>query len=426
MPIDWSSLWKKEDWWAVWLGFAIVALVITNIASRFPKIYGWTSDPLLSLTTSGAVDLIVLGLGLLAITSVAVLTTKQQVKQYTLGFPVIFVLAFLAHLVSKQDSVNSLGLAYALWALVFGLLISNTIGTPQWLEPASRSELFIKIGLVVLGAEILFSTILKAGALGLFEVTLGLIMVWYVAFFISKKLGLTKSFSAIMATATSVCGVSAAIAAGGAIKGDKKEIGYVISLVLLFSAPMMILLPMVGKMVGMPDSMFGAWVGGCIDNTASVVASGALYSEKALSIASIIKMSQNIMIGITAFLLAIYWTLKVERKPNEKPKKIEIWYRFPKFIVGFLIVSVVFSLLLTPVLGADTVGGILNTTKGFRKWFFAMTFVSIGLGTNFREMIKIGKGKPLIAFGVATVFDLVVSLITAYIFFGGIFFPPPI
>lgn len=426
MKIEWSSLYKKEDWWAVWLGFLILALVTTNIFSNLPKIHGWTTDPSIAMGIGDVINLVILGLCLLTITSIAISALKHQLKSYIIGFPVMFLLAFLAILVSKQSTIGSFGLAYALWALIIGLLISNTIGLPKWLGTSVKTELYIKIGLVVLGAEILFDVILKASSLGLYEVTIGLAMVWYVSYFVARKLALSKSFAAIMSTATSVCGVSAAIASGGAVKGDKKEVGYVVSLVLLFSGPMMVLLPVIGRMLRMPDAVFGAWVGGCIDNTASVVASGSLYSEEAMAIASIIKMSQNIMIGVTAFLLALYWTLKVERKPNERPKKIEIWYRFPKFILGFIIASLVFSLLLNPVLGASSVQNILNVTKGFRKWFFALTFVSIGLETKFKDLIKIGKGRPLIAFIIATVFDVIVTLISAYVFFGGTLFPTPI
>lgn len=426
MKIEWSSLYKKEDWWAVWLGFLILALVTTNIFSNLPKIHGWTTDPSIAMGIDDVINLVILGLCLLTITSIAISALKHQLKSYIIGFPVMFLLAFLAILVSKQSTIGSFGLAYALWALIIGLLISNTIGLPKWLGTSVKTELYIKIGLVVLGAEILFDVILKASSLGLYEVTIGLAMVWYVSYFVARKLALSKSFAAIMSTATSVCGVSAAIASGGAVKGDKKEVGYVVSLVLLFSGPMMVLLPVIGRMLRMPDAVFGAWVGGCIDNTASVVASGSLYSEEAMAIASIIKMSQNIMIGVTAFLLALYWTLKVERKPNERPKKIEIWYRFPKFILGFIIASLVFSLLLNPVLGASSVQNILNVTKGFRKWFFALTFVSIGLETKFKDLIKIGKGRPLIAFIIATVFDVIVTLISAYVFFGGTLFPTPI
>jgi uncharacterized membrane protein YadS len=427
MPIEWSSLWKREDWWAVWLGFVILALVATKTLGWIPKISIWTNDLGAAVIVGDVPHFILLGISLLVLTSVAILAIGERITNYAVGFPIVFILAFLSQLVANQSDINGLGLAYALWALFFGLLIRNIFGIPKFLEAAVKGELFIKIGLVLLGAEILFDVILQAGSLCLFEVTIGLAIVWYFCYYVARKLGLTRSLSAIMANAASVCGVSAAIAAGGATKGDKKEIGYVISLVLLFAAPMMVLMPVIGRFVGMPDAVFGAWVGGTIDNTASVVASGALYSEQAMTVASVVKMSQNILIGITAFVLALYWVFKVERNSKaEKPKPIEIWYRFPKFILGFLVASILFTFIMVPLAGTDTVIGMLKITKGFRGWFFALTFVSIGLSTNFSELIKIGKGKPVIVFIAATVFDLVVSLITAYAFFGGIFFPPPV
>lgn len=427
MPIDWSSLWKKGDWWSVWLGFVILALVATKTLVWIPKISVWSNDLGTAISASNVPYFILLGISLLLMTSVAILAMGERIKKYLIGFPIVFILAFLSMLVADQADIKGIGLAYALWALIFGLLIRNIFGIPKFLETAIKGELFIKIGLVLLGAEILFDVILKAGSLGLFEVTIGLAIVWYFCYYVARKLGLTRSLSATMANATSVCGVSAAIAAGGATKADKKEIGYVISLVLLFAAPMMVLMPVIGKLAGMSDAVFGAWVGGTIDNTASVVASGALYSEQAMAIASVVKMSQNVLIGVTAFLLALYWVFRVERNPTtEKPKPIEIWYRFPKFILGFLIASILFTFILVPSLGTETVSGMLKITKGFRGWFFALTFVSIGLSTKFSELVKIGKGKPVIVFIAATVLDFVISLITAYVFFGGIFFPPPI
>jgi len=230
----------------------------------------------------------------------------------------------------------------------------------------------------------------------------------------------------VMATATSVCGVSAAIAAGGAVKGDPKEVGYTISLVLLFAMPMLILMPIIARAVGMSDVVAGAWIGGTIDTTPAVAAAGELFSAEARNIAVIVKTSQNVLIGIVAFLLALYWALKVERKPEERPKPAEIWYRFPKFVLGFIIASLTFSFLLVPTMGETSVKAILGITTGMRGWFFALTFVCIGLNTKFTDLVKIGKGKPFLVFLVASIVDIILSLITAYVFFGGMFFPPPI
>jgi len=424
--IDWSSLYKKEDWWTVWLGFLIIALTSLRIISWLPKIGKWSFNPTISFPLSDTPYFILLGFGLLLLTSLPVRVLKEKVKGYWVGFPLVFLLAFVALFLSNQKVVNEWGLEYVLWALVLGLTIGNTVGTPTWLKPAVKTELFIKIGLVLLGAEILFNALLSAGAFGMFEITIGLFFVWYLCYFLAVKVGLKKSFACILSSAASICGVSAAIAAGGAVKGDPKEVSYTISLVLLFAMPMLVLMPIVGRAVGLPDAVVGAWIGGTIDTTPAVVAAGALYSEKAMQVASIIKMSQNVLIGIAAFLLALYWVLKVERKPEERPRPTEIWYRFPKFVLGYIIASLVFSFLLVPTMGSKSVDAILGITKGIRGWFFAMAFVCIGLDTKFMDLVRTGRGKPFIVFLVATIADVILSLATAYVFFSGTFFPLPV
>lgn len=426
VSIDWSSLVKKEDWWAVWLGSLILALASTRIVTWLPKIGGWTADPTAAIKATDVPYFILLGLGLLALTSVATIPAREKVKGYLAGFPLIFLLAFLAFLLSSQATIRGWGLENVLWALVFGLLISSVVGTPKWLQSAARTELFIKIGLVVYGAEILFHVILGAGMFGLIEATIGLTAVWYLCYLLALKVGLKKSLASIMSTAVSVCGVSAAIAAGGAVKGDPKEVSYTVSLVLLVTMPLLVAMPLIATALAMPDAVAGAWIGGTIDTTPAVVAAGQLYGSKAQAVATVVKMTQNAMIGLVAFILALYWALRVERAPSERPRPIEIWYRFPKFILGFIIASAVFSFLLAPAVGDGAVRAVTSTTGGIRGWFFAMAFVSIGLNTNFKELVRFGRGRPFIVFLAATIADLVLTAISAYALFGGLFFPPPL
>lgn len=423
--LDWSPLWRKEDWLAVWVGFLILGLAATRSVTWLPKIGPWTDSPVSAVKIGDLPYFVLLGFSLLLLTSVALRSMREKTREYWAGFPLVFILSFLSLLLSNQKSINQWGLEYVLWALLFGLLISNVVGVPKWLKPAVRTELFIKVGLVLVGAEILFQVVLSAGAFGVFEVTVGLLLVWYLCYFLATRLGLSKSFACILSSATSICGVSAAIAAGGAVKGDPKEVSYTISLVLLFAMPMLIVMPTLGRALGLPDAVVGAWIGGTIDTTPAVVAAGALYSNKAMQVASILKMSQNVMIGVAAFLLALYWVLRVEKRPEERPRPIEIWYRFPKFVLGFIIASMIFSFLLFPTLGGKSVDAILGVTKGLRGWFFAMAFVSIGLDTRFTELLKTGRGRPFVVFLAATLWDMAISLLSAYLFFGGTFFPPP-
>ncbi|MEM3437390.1 MAG: putative sulfate exporter family transporter [Nitrososphaerales archaeon] len=420
-----SPLFKSEDWWAIWLGFAIFSLSSIHLLSWAPKVNKWTLDLSTAISISNLPYLLTFGLFLLFLTSIPVAAMKNNLKDYLLGFPIIFVLSLASLLIASQEYVNYLGLEYVLWALLIGLLISNVIGTPKLLRSSIKTELFIKIGLVLLGAEIFWGAILAAGTFGLFEVTFGLFIVWYFCYYLAVRIGLSKSFAATMASATAICGVSAAIATNGAVKGDPKEVSYTISLVLLFSIPLLVIMPFIARILALPDAVVGAWIGGTIDTTPAVVAAGALYSDKAMKVASIIKMSQNMLIGIIAFLLTVYWALRVERKIDNKPRLVEIWYRFPKFILGFIATSLISSFLLIPFLGS-TANIIINQAKIMRSWLFAMAFICIGLGTNFKDLVKLGHGKPLLVFTAATILDIVLSLISAYIFFGGIIFPPPL
>lgn len=353
------------------------------------------------------------------------LQNSDKVKYLILAFLPVLVLSILSVWLSQWTPFKVYGLEYVFWAIVLGLLVSNIIGFPERLKSGLRTEAFIKIGLVLLGAEIVIGKVLAIGVSGLIQALIVITAVWYFAYYLSQRFGLSKSFSSVLASAVSICGVSAAIAAGGAVKGDKKEIAYVISIVVIVAIPMLLGMPFLARSIGLAPDVAGAWVGGTIDTTPAVVAAGELtypediYGNAAarttLSVASVVKLSQNALIGIVAFLLALYWTLRVEKSPEEKPGLLEIWYRFPKFILGFVLASLLVS---TGVFDPK----IADVTKLIRGWLFAFAFVSIGLDTNFKELFRLQGGKPAIAFITAQVFNILLTLVVAYLIFG-IFFP---
>jgi len=168
-------------------------------------------------------------------------------------------------------------------------------------------------------------------------------------------------------------------------------------------------------------------MGGTIDATGAVVAAGAMLGDEAMNVAAVVKMIQNVMIGLLAFVIAVLWVTRVERDPNSpRPRAMEIWYRFPKFIVGFLAASVVFSFVLTPAIGDESVAGLLKVSKGLRGYFFCLAFVSIGMESSFRELRRqMAGGKPLVLYVVGQSFNLILTLIMAYLAFGGILFGRP-
>ena len=280
------------------------------------------------------------------LSSIGMALMGLPVSKFTAGFPIVFILSALAFFVAGNTTVSYYGLEVVFWALLFGLFISNVIGVPEWLKTAVKTEFFIKIGLVLLGAEILFSTIVRVGAYGMVQAVLVISAVFYLCFWVAKKLGLDDEFASILGTAVSICGVSAAIAAGGAIKGDPKKVSHTISLVLLCAIPMLIFQPLIAKVGG--DATGGRRGMDRRDHRHNRCGRGrgSIAGPTAMAVAVVVKMAQNVLIGAAAFLLAIWFVFK-GKEAGGKPGAMEVWFRFPKFVVGFIVVSVVFSFFMT-------------------------------------------------------------------------------
>ena len=341
------------------------------------------------------------------------------------GFGVVFFVAILAYMLGGQSISKQYGFGAEAWAVLLGMVLANTIGTPRWVLPACQVEFFIKTGLVLLGAEVLFSKILAIGIPGIFVawvVTPIVLVCTYI--FGQKVLKMpSKTLNIVISADMSVCGTSAAIATAAACRAKKEELTLSIGLSLVFTAIMMIVMPAVIKAIGLPEILGGAWMGGTIDSTGAVAAAGAFLGEKAMYVAATIKMIQNVMIGVTAFFVAMYWCFKVETEAGRTVGAGEIWNRFPKFVLGFLAASIVFS-LIDANLGQDLSGAMIDQgvvrggTRLFRGWFFALSFAAIGLSTNFRELAKYFKGgKPLILYVCGQSFNLLLTLTMAYIMF---------
>ncbi len=363
-----------------------------------------------------------LGVAFLIVATAGILLLGARAVPFLVGLPAIFALAWLARFLAGNGLFVTWGIEYVIFALLLGLLISNTIGTPEWLKPAVQTEFFIKTGLVILGASLLFYEVLQAGALGIVQAVLVVFVVWYACFWLCRKLKVDDEFAAMLSTAVSICGVSAAIAACGAIQGDKKKLSYVTSLVLIVAVPMMIVMPWVVKSTGMDDLVAGAWLGGTLDTSASVVAAGALISDAAMKTGVIVKFSQNALIGVAAFALAIWWTLKTGAATGQRPSARVIWERFPKFVLGFVAASAVFSFWLP----ADLVNGTRSALGEIRTWWFALAFVCIGLETRFIELATTEQGRPALAFIGAQAINVVWTLLVALLLFGGILFAQPV
>src|SRR6478735_5205231 len=377
-----------EDWTVVILGFLIIFVSIGGLILQVPA-YGWkTSEDLFQKVLVGG-NLLLLAKQFLFVAAFAVLGalfTNKPLKTYVVVFPVIYILTVIALILAGNAQVKALNLEAVIFSLAIGLIIGNIFKLPEWFRSALSTELFVKIGLVILGTSIIFADILKAGSLGLIQALAVVLSVWYFAFWLCKKLKIDEELSLMISSAVSICGVSAAIATAGAIKGDTKKLSYVISLVLITAIPMMIFMPYIAQYLGLSQEVTGAWLGGTIDTTGAVVASGTLVGETALKISTIVKFSQNVLLGLAAFAISVYWTYSKNTSDNkvEKPTLQIIWDRFPKFVLGFLAASILFSFFIQPELVSEVKGSI----KNIQSLWFALAFVSIGLETKFRDLFN--------------------------------------
>ena len=370
-------------------------------------------------------SLIALCIFLAAIFGAGIALMGKSMPAFMQGFTVVFLVAVLAYMLGGQAISKQYGFGAEAWGVVLGMLIANTLGTPKWVLPACEVEFFIKTGLVLLGAEVLFNKIVAIGIPGIFVawvVTPIVIVCTYIFGQVVLKMP-SKTLNIVISADMSVCGTSAAIATAAACRAKKEELTLSIGLSLVFTAIMMIAMPAFIKAVGIPEVLGGAWMGGTIDSTGAVAAAGAFLGQKAMYVAATIKMIQNVMIGVTAFCIAVYWCTRVDCVVGQTVGAGEIWHRFPKFVLGFIGASIVFSImdasmdksLSSAVL---TQGIVKGGTSLLRDWFFALSFAAIGLSTNFRELAKYFKGgKPLILYVCGQSLNLVLTLTMAYIMF---------
>lgn len=366
-----------------------------------------------NLALSGVLLVVFLVISTLALAA----SLGKRIFAFLGGATVVFVLGWLSHWIAGNAGIKFWGIEYVVFALGLGMIWSHLLPVPEWLREAVRTEFFIKVGIVLLGATILLQEMMKAGLPGLIQGALVIPVVWYACFFIAKKLKVDDEFGVMLSTAVSICGVSAAIAACGAIQGDRKKLSYVTSIVLLCAVPMMILMPVAVQKLGLSEAVGGAWIGGTLDTSGSVAAATEQVGKDATKVGVIVKLSQNVLIGVAAFVLSIWWTMRGGKDgtaKREKPSAAIIWQRFPKFVIGFVIASIVFSYFVDPAVAAAAG----KPLKGLREVWFAAAFVCIGLETRLGELFKLGGGRPAIAFLGGQVFNIVWTLILALWLFG--------
>lgn len=424
-----------EDWWALILGAIIIATVLylTGSGAKISlPVYKWSNSKELFeniLSINNLILILQTGIIFLVLAGFAIFLSGGHVVRFALGFLFIYLLATISFIIGGNKNVAYYGLEYVVFALLIGILLGNLIKLPLWLRQAVRSEFYIKTGLVILGTTILSADLIKAGLPGIIQAVIVVSAVWFFSLWLSRKLKVDDEFGIILASAVSICGVSAAIVAAGAINGDKRKLSYVTTLVLIMAIPMMVILPWAVKYFHIPEVIGGAWLGGTLDTTATVTAAGDLVGPIAVKAGVIAKFSQNVFIGVAAFFIAIWWAYKKPKNQDggistpevKRPGLKIVWERFPKFVLGFVGASLVFSFLLS----VETAKSVAPTLNGIRTIWFAIAFISIGMEAKFSSLVKLQGGKPALTFVVAQIFNIFWTLLWSYILFGGYLFPVP-
>lgn len=428
-PWSWRELLTFEDWWANWLGLGLLATFLslacidplwTNAPKDAPaKPQRWKTSPaeaIPNVQVAGGMGVVLLGA--CAAFGFGTWMMGTRLVHFLPAFAGLFLLATFAFLLARQEVIEYYNIEFAIWALFVGLVISNTLGTPSWIKPALRTEFYIKTGLVIYGAAILLDKLLAFALPGVCISWLVTPVVLISTYIIGQRwIGIeSRSLTMTLSADMSVCGVSAAIATAAACRATKEELSLAIGISLSFTAIMMVAMPVVVGLIGLDPVVGGAWIGGTIDATGAVVVAGAALGDSAKNAAFTIKMVQNTLIGVIAFAVAVYWVRVVERgegRPTVGPS--EIWRRLPKFILGFLLASLAFTVInASGDMGREIVKHVDWLAKPAREWFFCLAFVSIGLETDFRLLAQhLRGGKPILLYVIGQSINLILTLTMA-------------
>jgi uncharacterized integral membrane protein (TIGR00698 family) len=296
---------------------------------------------------------------------------------------------------------------YVLWAIAIGLVISNTLTIPAIFKPGIATyEFWLKAGIVLLGSRFVLGDVAKLGGISLALVVVEISGSLLLMTLLGRLFKLKPKLTALLAVGSAVCGVSAIIAAKGAIEADDEDSSFAIAAILALGAIALFTFPLIGHALHMSNSAYGLWAGLAVDNTAEATAAGALFSDASAKMAVLAKTTRNAMIGFVVLGYALYWANRGQAG-KVKNKAAFLWKKFPKFVLGFLAISV---LVTAGVFSKGQVGDLANLSR----WAFLLTFAGVGLRTNFRDMSKQG----LRPFAVGTVGEILIALLTLALVIG--------
>jgi uncharacterized integral membrane protein (TIGR00698 family) len=435
-PSRWSELFRKEDWWAIWIGLGLVAAAIALFANGgsikwlavAPQKWSHLADVSAQLHAHGVqyaalfvLWALSLGLGAAAL--------GIRLSRFLPAFLIVYVAAGAIYFLGLWDQAAHYNLEPPLVALGLGLLISNTVGAPRWLEPALRVEFYIKTGIVLLGAGLPLTLIAWAGPVAIVQAAIVSLVTFGVIYYSAVRLGLDRRLAATLGTGGAVCGVSGAIAIGGAVGAKKDQVSVVISLVVMWAIVMIFLLPLAARSLHLSTGVAGAWIGTSEFADAAGLAAAQTYggyagnvtgiaghADAAVSAFTLMKViGRDVWIGVWAFVLSLIATTRWEKTGvHSKTDAGEIWRRFPKFVLGFLIASAVVTLVSKgydyATYKKDVLPALVAPLQSLRTWAFTFAFLSIGLTTKVREFVSVG-ARPFYAFTIGVAVNVVLGFV---------------
>ncbi len=432
----WRELLRKEDWWAIWIGLGMIAVAIALFAGGSSIKWIAVSPQKWSHLVSAGAQLRAhaaqyAALFLLWSVSLGIGAAAFGIKlsRFLPAFLAVYLAAVAIYFLGLWDQAAHYNLEPPLVALALGLLISNTVGVPRWLEPGLRVEFYIKTGIVLLGAGLPLTLIAWAGPVAIVQAAIVSLVTFAVIYFVGVRLGLDRRLAATLSTGGAVCGVSGAIAVGGAVGAKKEQVSVAISLVVVWAIVMIFVLPLVARGLRLPTGVAGAWIGTSEFADAAGLAAAQTYggyagnvpgiagnADAAVSAFTLMKViGRDVWIGVWAFVLSLIATTRWERTGVQgRPDAGEIWRRFPKFVLGFLVASAVITMVSKgydyATYKKDVMPGLVAPLQGLRTWAFTFAFLSIGLTTKIREFASVG-ARPFYAFTVGVAVNVLLGFV---------------
>jgi uncharacterized membrane protein YadS len=432
-----TGLFANEDWWSVWIGLLVVALAWGLFAQGISLKWLAVAPAKWQTLAEAGRDIAAHLPNYLALfvifavlfgTSVAAL--GQSLARFLSAFLILFVASLLIFTASAWAEASRYNLEAPLLALALGLLISNTANLPDWFQAGLRVEFYIKVGIVLLGATLPLTLLIWAGPVAVGQATIVSLITFFTIFLAAKALGLDQRFAAVLGTGGAVCGVSAAIAAGGAVRARREQTSVAITLVVLWAIVMIFVLPLASRALGLTTGEAGAWIGTSEFADAAGIAAAQAYGDTARNSGGAIAgapdaavqaftlmkiVGRDIWIGIWAFALAWVATTRWNRSENGVQAQAnvrEIWTRFPKFVFGFVLASVLVTWIASQYSLADynkiVKPELVAPISTLRTWAFTFCFLSIGLTTRLRSLTATG-WKPLLAFTAGVAVNIVIG-----------------